>query len=82
MVVLLDGTEPARILRRVQLTSDLAFHPASGVHQVRARGAGRLARLLSLVLMGDLVSIYLAYLRGVDPTPVEIIDAIKQRLRA
>lgn len=82
VVVLLDGTEPARILRRVQLTSDLAFHPASGVHQVRARGAGRLARLLSLVLMGDLVSIYLACLRGVDPTPVEIIDAIKQRLRA
>ena len=52
------------------------------MHQVRGRGAGRLARLLSLVLMGDLVSIYLAYLRGVDPTPVEIIDAIKQRLRA
>ena len=82
VVVLLDGTEPARTLRRVQLTSDLAFHPAGGAHQVRARGAGRLARLLSLVLMGDLISIYLAYLRGIDPTPVEIIDVIKQRLQA
>jgi glucose/mannose-6-phosphate isomerase len=37
--------------------------------------------LLSLVFMGDLVSIYLAYLRGVDPMPIEIIDAIKQGLR-
>jgi hypothetical protein len=26
-------------------------------------------------------SIYLAYLRGVDPTPVEAIDAIKSRMR-
>jgi Bacterial phospho-glucose isomerase C-terminal SIS domain len=27
------------------------------------------------------VSVYLAYLRGIDPTPVEIIDAIKHGLR-
>jgi glucose/mannose-6-phosphate isomerase len=79
-VVLLDGTEPARLLRRIQLTCELALGPAAGVRQVRARGAGRLARLLSLVFWGDLVSIYLAYLRGVDPTPVEIIDKVKEAL--
>lgn len=81
VVVLLEGTEPAHLMRRIGLTSDLALGPAAGVHEVRARGRGRLARLLSLVFIGDLVSIYLAYLRGVDPTPVEVIDAIKQGLR-
>jgi glucose/mannose-6-phosphate isomerase len=80
-VLLLDGTEPPRIMRRIRLTTDLALGPASGVHEVRGRGKGRLARLLSLVMIGDLVSVYLAYLRGVDPTPVEIIEAIKQGLR-
>jgi glucose/mannose-6-phosphate isomerase len=80
VVMLLDGTEAPRLARRVRLTSDLALGPAAGVHEVRARGKGRLSRLLSLVLIGDLVSIYLAYLRGVDPAPVEIIDAIKQGL--
>lgn len=80
VVLLLDGTEAPRLLRRIRLTSDLALGPAAGVHEVRARGKGRLARLLSLVFIGDLVSIYLAYLRGVDPSPVEIIDAIKQGL--
>jgi glucose/mannose-6-phosphate isomerase len=80
VVVLLDGTEPARLLRRIQLTGDLAWGTADGVHEVRARGTGRLARLFSLVLMGDLVSIYLACLRGVDPTPVEVIDAVKRGL--
>ena len=82
VVLLRDGTEPARLALRLRLTGDLALGPAAGVHDVSARGKGRLARLLSLVLMGDLVSIYLAYLRGVDPTPVEIIDAIKQGLSA
>ena len=81
VVVLLDGTEPARLVRRIGLTADLALGPAAGVHEIRGRGKGRLARLLSLVFIGDLVSIYLAYLRGVDPAPVEIIDAIKQGLR-
>jgi len=80
VVVLLDGTEPARLLRRIELTCDLAFGPAAGVRQVRARGGERLARMLSLVFWGDLVSIYLAYLRGVDPTPVQIIDKVKQEL--
>jgi len=81
VVLLLDGTEPPRLARRLRLTSDLALGPAAGVHEVSARGRGRLARVLSLVLMGDLVSIYLAYLRGVDPMPIEIIDAIKEGLR-
>jgi glucose/mannose-6-phosphate isomerase len=81
VVMLLEGTEPAHLLRRIKLTADLALGPASGVHEVRARGRGRLARLLSLVFIGDLVSVYLAYLRGIDPTPVEIIDAIKHGLR-
>ncbi len=81
VVVLLEGTEPVRLARRIRLTTDLALGPAAGVHEIRARGKGRLARLLSLVFIGDLVSVYLAYLRGVDPTPTEIIDAIKQGLR-
>ncbi len=80
VVILLEGTEPARLMRRIELTCDLAFRPAAGVRQVRARGTARLARMLSLVFWGDLVSIYLAYLRGVDPTPVAIIDKVKQEL--
>jgi glucose/mannose-6-phosphate isomerase len=36
--------------------------------------------MLSLVLLGDLVSLYLAVLRGVDPTPVEVIERLKAAL--
>ncbi len=80
-IVLFGGDESERDLRRIRITSELAFRPAAGVHDVRGRGTSRLARILSLVLLGDLVSIYLAYLRGIDPTPVEVIDAVKRRMR-
>jgi glucose/mannose-6-phosphate isomerase len=34
------------------------------------------------VLLGDLVSIYLAALRGVDPGPVRLIEQLKSKLAA
>ncbi len=47
-----------------------------------AQGETRLERLVSLVLLGDLVSLYLAVLRGVDPVHVRAIDTLKERLAA
>jgi hypothetical protein len=35
---------------------------------------------MSLVFLGDLVSVYLAVLLGNDPTPVDEIDNLKARL--
>ena len=48
----------------------------------RAAARIRVERVLSLVLLGDLVSVYLAVLRGIDPTPVEPIERLKAELRA
>jgi glucose/mannose-6-phosphate isomerase len=36
--------------------------------------------VFSLVLLGDLVSVYLAALRGVDPGPVGLIEQLKEQL--
>jgi glucose/mannose-6-phosphate isomerase len=37
-------------------------------------------RVISLVLLGDLVSIYLAVLAGVDPGPVQVIEDLRREL--
>ena len=50
------------------------------VVRASARGESPLERLVSLVLLGDLVSLYLAVLRGVDPEPVELLSALKAEL--
>ena len=56
----------ARALR-IEVTAEIAARGAAAVERVRARGATRLERLVSLVLLGDVVSLYLAVLRGADP---------------
>jgi glucose/mannose-6-phosphate isomerase len=43
-------------------------------------GEGRLAEACSSIVLGDFVSAYLAMLYGLDPTPVEAIGTIKERL--
>ena len=48
--------------------------------RVSSRGASRVERLVSLVLLGDLVSIYLAVLRGEDPVDIAPLDSLKAAL--
>jgi glucose/mannose-6-phosphate isomerase len=79
-VFLEDPQAQAQVVRRVQITAELAAEGASVVERVTARGESRLERVVSLVLLGDLVSLYLAVLRGVDPVPVRAIDTLKRRL--
>jgi glucose/mannose-6-phosphate isomerase len=51
-----------------------------GTDSVWASGMSRLAQMWSLLQMGDYVSYYLALNYGVDPTPVDALSALKQRL--
>ena len=50
--------------------------PAAGTFVVPSRGETPDERALSLVLLGDLVSLYLAVLND-DPTTVDAIDRLK-----
>jgi glucose/mannose-6-phosphate isomerase len=45
-----------------------------------ARGNSPLAQMMSLVLLGDFMSVYLAFLNGVDPTAVELVGEVKAAL--
>ena len=40
-----------------------------------------MTRILAAMVLGDFASVYLAYLNGVDPTPVANIDLLKERLK-
>ena len=79
-VFLEDEEQHPRVRERIELTADLVAAAGSPVERVHTRGNTRTERVLSLVLLGDLVSLYLATLNGVDPTPVARIEDLKQRL--
>ena len=75
-VFLDDDTLDPRLRRRIEVTREVL----GGGQVVEARGDTPVERVMSLVLLGDLVSVHLAYLREVDPTPVETISQLKRRL--
>jgi glucose/mannose-6-phosphate isomerase len=73
------GVHP-RNADRVALTGRLIADTGARVEHVEARGETPLEQLFSLVLLGDLVSLYAAVLRGVDPVDIAMIDRLKQEL--
>ena len=75
-----DADQHPRIRRRIELTSQLISPGAAGTQTVSSIGNSPLERLLSLILLGDLTSIYLAVLSGTDPSPVPVIERLKQEL--
>ena len=79
-VFLDDSDLHPRIRQRIELTRALIASEAAATFRIETVGGSAIERLLSLVFLGDLVSLYLAVLRGVDPGPVEILDRLKSTL--
>jgi glucose/mannose-6-phosphate isomerase len=79
-VFLDDSDLHPRIRQRIELTRGLIASEESATYKIETVGTSATERLLSLVLLGDLVSLYLAVLRGVDPTPVPMIERLKSAL--
>jgi len=73
------GLHP-RIERRIELTAQLIESAGVPVVHASARGQPPVDHVLSLVMLGDLVSIEMAGLAGVDPKPVETIEGFKRRM--
>lgn len=79
-VFLEDQDQHPRERQRVELTAELIAGRARDVIRIETRGETRTERLLWAVMLGDLVSLELAARAGVDPTPVAVIEDLKDRL--
>lgn len=79
-VVLETNGEHERMGARFDVTAEVMASAGLESLRVEGRGESTTAQVMSLVLLGDLVSVYLAILRGKDPTPVREIESLKQRL--
>ncbi len=73
------GLHP-RIERRMALTAELVERAGVPVVRAAARGETPVDCVLSLVMLGDLVSVEMADLAGVEATPVEALEDFKRQL--
>jgi len=67
-------------LLRYEATAELLAKAGIAYEFAEGRGESALAQVMSLVLLGDYSSFYLAMLNEVDPTSIDAINFIKQYL--
>ena len=80
VLYLRDKQDFKRIQMRMEITKNIIGKCASEIIEVYSEGTSLLARMFSLIYLGDWVSYYLAILNHVDPTPVKAIDYLKNEL--
>ena len=81
VILLRDNNESKSIKKRMDTTKKIAW-ASKGIDaiEIYSKGKWPLTRIISMILLGDLVSIELAKLNSVDPTPVKIIEDLKKLL--
>jgi glucose/mannose-6-phosphate isomerase len=80
VIILQDKEDHPRIQRRMQIVKEIIEKEKVKVIEIKSEGENLLCRIFSLIQLGDFTSFYLAILNQVDPTPVEVIDLLKNKL--
>jgi glucose/mannose-6-phosphate isomerase len=80
VVLLRSPTFNERIKLRYEVTCELLKQAGVAYEFVDGEGKSALSQMMSLVMMGDFTSYYLAILYNVDPSPVKVISYLKERL--
>ncbi len=86
LIFLIDRDDHPKVQKRMQVTYSMLEKLAGDSVVIDSswygnNSGGRLERLLSMLILGDMMSVYLAVGRGVDPTPIEKIETIKKLLK-
>lgn len=80
VIILRDSDEPEEVKARMEITKELIKDRVKRIDEIWAKGESRLAKIMSLVCIGDYLSCKLAKLNKVDPVPVENVERFKKML--
>ncbi|MFO8033695.1 MAG: bifunctional phosphoglucose/phosphomannose isomerase [Candidatus Bipolaricaulota bacterium] len=80
VVFLRSSFDHPRVQARAEILKEVLERRGLRYVEVWARGEGPAEQLLSLLYMGDWTSVYLALRNRVDPSPVQPIEELKERL--
>jgi len=69
-----------QVKKRFEISDRLLSGKRPKAHVINAVGNTELQQMLWAVTFGDFVSLYLAVLNEVDPTPVDLVEKMKQEL--
>jgi glucose/mannose-6-phosphate isomerase len=81
VIFIRDAEEPKEIRERIEFTKEIINKGAGKLFELWSSGKSSLTRMSSVICVGDFTSVYLAVVRGIDPTPVRTIASLKERLK-
>lgn len=81
VIDLRSSLDNPRIRKRFEITDRLLSGQRPMAQVVEAEGDTLLKQMLWLVAYGDFVSLYLALLNGLNPTPVDLIEKFKVAMK-
>jgi glucose/mannose-6-phosphate isomerase len=79
VIELRSSLDLPHIQKRFDVTNKLRFDKFTPI-EVFAEGKTKLEQMLWTLILGDFVMVYLAFLNGIDPTPVDLIEELKAEL--
>lgn len=80
IVYLQDKEGSLRVEQRRRITRKIIEDKVAEFIVCPTKGKGKMARMFSLIYLGDLASYYLAILNQIDPSPVVCIEDLKKEL--
>jgi glucose/mannose-6-phosphate isomerase len=80
VIMLRDRSDHPRVARRMDISKGIIRKRAGKIIEAESVGDSLLARMFSLVYIGDFASYYLAILNKIDPTPVAMVTYLKNEL--
>lgn len=75
-----SNLEHPQTLKRFEVSERLLSGARPAPHVIMPEGETLLQQLLWTTAMGDFVSLYVALLNGINPTPVDLIEKLKKAL--
>lgn len=80
IILIRDKDETEAMRQRIEVTKEL-MQQSLKVFEIQSVGNTVLAKILSTICIGDFTSVYLAVMRGIDPTPVKSISFLKEKMK-
>ncbi len=80
LITIVDNDYNPQILNRFELTKELAQKSGVEIIVLKSSEKNIKVRIMDLIFLGDWITYYLAVLRGFDPSEIDYIHELKQRL--
>ena len=78
--IIKDKEDHERNVKRIEIIKNI-FEERVDVEEILSLGESYLARLFSVIYLGDWISFHLAMWKRIDPTPVYVIEELKKALK-